>query len=78
MQGLPQQRGLWKHNRLGHKKIVAMTKDTGKKEFEIHSTLEKYQKAITYEKTRGLIVKCREIFACDYQVALEAFLKHTT
>ena len=55
-----------------------MTKDTGKKEFEIHSTLEKYQKAITYEKTRGLIVKCREIFACDYQVALEAFLKHTT
>lgn len=60
------------------KKIVAMTKDAGKKEFEIHSTLEQYQKAITYEKTRGLIVECREIFACDYQVALEAFLKHTT
>lgn len=59
------------------KRIVAMTKDAGKKEFEIHSSLAKYQKAITYEKTRGVFVECREIFACDYQIALEIFLMHT-
>jgi hypothetical protein len=59
------------------KKIIALKKDAGKKEFEIHSTLEMYQKAITYEKARGLIVECREIFSCDYQVALEAFHLHT-
>lgn len=59
------------------KKIVVLEKDAGKKEFEIHSSLEQYQKAITYEKTRGLIVECREIFSCDYLVALEAFLKNT-
>jgi len=59
------------------KKIAFLNKDAGKKEFQIHSALEKYQISINYEKARNVFVECREIFNCDLEVAVAAFLKHT-
>ena len=59
------------------KRIAELNKDAGKREFEIHAALEKYRKAITYEKTRGKFVECYEIFHCDLEIAIAEFLKYT-
>ena len=59
------------------KNFVQLPREAGKKEFEIHAALEKFRKSITYEKNRGQFVECYEIFNCDLEIALDAFLKHT-
>lgn len=48
-------------------------KDAGKKEFAIHSLLEAYWTQLTYEKSRGCKVECREVFSCSQEVATKAF-----
>ena len=55
------------------KKIAKFDKDAGKKEFTIHSRLESYQKPLAYEKYKGQMVECREVFSCPLEVASKVF-----
>jgi hypothetical protein len=48
-------------------------KDAGKVEFAIHSRLKIYIMPVTYEKYKGHVVTCREVFSCSRRVALRAF-----
>ena len=59
-------------------KYKEIKKDMGKIEFSIHSELSNYSKIITYEKSRGVFVECRELFACGVMKANEVFEKHTS
>ena len=54
-------------------KSIRLDKDAGKKEFEIHAKLAEFQRPISYEKTPGLFVECREIFSCDLAHAKAIF-----
>lgn len=58
-------------------KYVRFEKEAGKKEFEIHSILEKHLLPVKYEKTKGKVVLCREVFSCTLELALNAFNKIT-
>lgn len=55
------------------KKHIRYEKDAGRKEFAIHSLLEAHLKPISYEKYKGQMVECREVFTCDLQLAVKAF-----
>lgn len=55
------------------KKMAKFEKDAGKIEFAIHSLLEAHLKPVLYEKYKGKMVECREVFACDLQLAIKAF-----
>ncbi len=55
------------------KKLAKLERDAGKIEFSLHAALEQYQRPITYSKTAGQIVECREVFACDLSTAFAAF-----
>jgi hypothetical protein len=59
------------------KKLVELEKDAGKVEFNIHNALEQYQRPHFYEKGKGSVVECREIFSCDLNIAVDAFTKLT-
>lgn len=59
------------------KRSIKYDKDAGKKEFEIHSYLEKYLFPISYEKNKGQLIICREVFSCTLDIALNAFSKVT-
>ena len=54
------------------KKMMRFEKDAGRREFAIHSLLEAHLKPISYEKYKGQMVECREIFTCDLQLAITA------
>lgn len=54
-------------------KAARFEKDAGRKEFAVHSLLESHLKLVTYEKYKGQMVECREVFSCDLAVALKAF-----
>ena len=80
----PQDRGLFlRKENYGNvsdwdiKKFVQLSRDAGKKEFEIHAALEKYQKIIIYKNAKGALVECREIFNCDLEHAIATFHKLT-
>jgi hypothetical protein len=55
------------------KKQAKFEKDAGKREFAIHSLLECYQKTVAYEKYKGQMVECREVFSCPLEIASKAF-----
>jgi T5orf172 domain len=55
------------------KKNIKYEKDAGRKEFAIHSLLEEHLKPISYEKYKGQMVECREVFTCDLPLAAKAF-----
>jgi hypothetical protein len=55
------------------KKMAKFEKDAGRREFAIHSHLERYLKPVTYEKYKGQMVECKEVFSCDLDVAIKAF-----
>lgn len=55
------------------KKIAKYEKDAGRREFAIHSRLGHYQKSITYEKYKGQMVECREVFSCSLDAASKVF-----
>ena len=55
------------------KRKFKFEKNAGREEFAIHSLLEDYLKPITYEKQRGIMVECREVFSCEIEVAIKAF-----
>lgn len=55
------------------RKLVKFDKDAGKKEFAIHSRLEGYLKPVAYEKYKGQMVECREVFNCPLEVAAKVF-----
>lgn len=55
------------------KKVVMLEKDAGRMEFAIHAKLEPYLKTITYNRSNGEVIECREIFNCDLDVAKKIF-----
>jgi hypothetical protein len=55
------------------KRIAKLERDAGKAEFSPHAALEQYQKSVTYRKTAGEIVECREVFDCDLSTAVNAY-----
>ena len=55
------------------KRMAKMDHDAGRKEFLIHAALAAYQKTITYEKTAGEFIACREVFSCGLDTAIRAF-----
>lgn len=55
------------------KRLAKFDRDAGRKEFAIHAALASHQKTITYEKTAGEYVDCREVFSCDLETAISAF-----
>ena len=55
------------------KKQAKFDKDAGKKEFTIHSRLDSFQKPVAYEKYKGQMVDCREVFSCPLDVAVKVF-----
>jgi hypothetical protein len=55
------------------KDATHLEKNAGKQEFAIHALLERYRKPVTYEKYPGILVECREIFACPLPIAVAAF-----
>jgi hypothetical protein len=55
------------------KKSIRYEKDAGRKEFAIHSLLEEHLKPISYEKYKGQMVECKEVFTCDLLLATKAF-----
>ena len=55
------------------KKLAKFDRDAGKKEFTIHSRLEGYLKLVAYEKYKGQMVECREVFSCPLEVASRVF-----
>ncbi|GJG96840.1 GIY-YIG nuclease family protein [Cupriavidus pauculus] len=54
------------------KRLAVLDKDAGKKEFEIHQRLDRFQKPILYKKG-AVVVECREIFSCDLSSAIIIF-----
>lgn len=55
------------------RKTALLEKAAGQREFAIHARLEQYRKPVVYEKYPGILVECREIFACSLEVATMAF-----
>ncbi len=55
------------------KKLAKFDKDAGKREFAIHSRLEDFLKPVAYEKYKGQMVDCREVFSCPLDVAVTVF-----
>jgi hypothetical protein len=55
------------------KQSVLVSRDAGRREFEVHAKLEAHRKPVVYEKYEHVLVECREIFACPLSVASEAF-----
>jgi len=55
------------------KKMAKFEKDAGRREFAIHSLLENHLSPVFYEKYKGQMVECREVFSCEQQVAIKAF-----
>lgn len=45
----------------------------GEREFAIHALLDHFRKPVTYEKAKGVLGECREIFSCPQNIALKAF-----
>lgn len=76
----PQERGAFLRNEAyGNirdwdiKKFARFDEGAGKAEFLIHAALAQYNKPITYEKGKGNFVECRELFACDLDLAEREF-----
>lgn len=53
--------------------MAKMDRDARRKEFSFHAALHAYRRAITYEKTAGECVVCRELFFCGLETAVLAF-----
>jgi hypothetical protein len=54
---------------------VHLNSNAGAKEFQIHSDLELFQRAVVYEKQEGVEVECREVFFCELAQALSVYHK---
>lgn len=76
----PQDRGAFlRHEAYGNlkdwevKRVHNATRNAGQKEFAVHGSLSHFQKPISYQKTQGNFVECREIFQVELRLALATF-----
>ena len=54
---------------------VYLQTKAGSQEFAIHSSLEKFQIPVVYNKQQGVTQECREVFFCELSHALGVFHK---
>ena len=59
------------------REFVYMVSDAGRTEFLIHSILERDRANAIYTNQKGIVVECKEIFACSLDRALNAFATAT-